>query len=76
MKCNGILEDDIVEEAILPQNWENHKGGIFSFRYKNNSGFCVDFLFIGVIFYYKIIVMGNMINLNIATSDDKDKLNS
>ena len=65
--CTGTMEDDPVENYILPPNWEKHIDNIYSFRYMNDKK---------ENFYFKLIhePEANLIEINAVSSNRPDTI--
>lgn len=69
LKCNGLLEDDLVEDCIIPTNWQQHKENIYSFRYINTKNSKETL-------YFKIIhePQADLLYINVVSSANPDSI--
>lgn len=69
LKCNGLMEDDLIEDCIIPTNWQKHKENIYSFRYINSKN-------TKETFYFKIIhePQADLIYINVVSSMNQDNI--
>lgn len=66
LKCSGLFEDDPEIEKDLPSNWKKGIDGIYSFRYNNPKD--------KDIIYLKIVIEGDLVDINAVTALNNDKL--
>ena len=67
LKCTGLLEDDPVENYIIPPNWDKSIDNIYSLRYMNDTK---------EVFYFKFIhaAEANVIEINAVSSVKTDTI--
>jgi len=64
--CNGLLEDDPENQAILPANWKNDVEGVFSFRYIEPTT--------KETFFFKFVTEEDNVDVNAVSVKANDKL--